>query len=165
MSLKNKRTRSKLEGLHGNLSEILGGDSMDKLIGLSRLRRAWPHIVGPMMAIRTEPVQLEHLADDGICLWIAVEHSIMSQQIRFLRDDIRKACFKHAAIKNLYKIRTRVQPGAGIKPKSPPAKPRPVSFRLKRTLAKEVANIKDCSLRKAIFNAHLAQIAYSEEEN
>jgi len=138
---------------------------MTQLIGITRLRRAWPEIVGPMMAQRTEPVQLEQLADDGICLWVAVEHSIMSQQIRFLRDDIRKACFKHARIKNLYKIRTRVQPGAGIKPKSAPTKPKRISFRQKRILAKEVAIIKDRNLRKAIFQAHLAQIAYSEEEN
>ena len=165
LNFKNQRSRSELNGLHSNFSDILGEGPMNQLIGISRLRRAWPHIVGPMMALRTEPVQLEQLTGDGICLWVAVEHSIMSQQIRFLRDDIRKACFKHARIKNLHKIRTRVLPGAGIKPKAPPAKPRQVSFAMKRTLAKEVANIKDRSLRKAIFQAHLAQITYSTEEN
>jgi len=138
---------------------------MQELVGLSRLRRAWPDIVGPMMAVRTEPVQLEHLAGDGICLWVAVDHSIMTQQIRFLRDQIREACFKHARIKNLHKIRSRVLPGAGIKPKAPKAKPKRVSFRQKRTLAKDVASIKDRGLRKAVFKAHLAQIAYSDEEN
>ncbi|PJA32263.1 MAG: DUF721 domain-containing protein [Zetaproteobacteria bacterium CG_4_9_14_3_um_filter_53_7] len=165
MSIRNKRSRSSLSGLHSNFSEILGEDSLNELIGLARLRRAWPDIVGPMMAVRTEPVQLEHLSEDGICLWVAVDHSIMSQQIRFLRDQIREACYQHARIKNLHKIRTRLLPGAGIKPKAPKAKAQRVSFRQKRILAKDVMSIKDRTLRKAIFKAHLAQIAYSDEEN
>ncbi|GAV19360.1 hypothetical protein MMIC_P0294 [Mariprofundus micogutta] len=165
MNFKNKRSRSQLSSVHNNLSEILGEEALGELIGISRLRRAWPDIVGPMMATRTEPVQLEHLDGNGICLWVAVDHSIMSQQIRFLRDQIREACFKHAGIRNLHKIRSRVQPGAGIKAKAPKAKPKRVSFRQKRALAKDVMNIKDRGLRKAIFKAHLAQIAYNEEEN
>jgi len=165
LSIRNKRSRSSLSDLHSNFSEILGEDSLNELIGLARLRRAWPDIVGPMMAVRTEPVQLEHLSEDGICLWVAVDHSIMSQQIRFLRDQIREACYQHARIKSLHKIRTRLLPGAGIKPKLPKAKPKRVSFRQKRTLAKDVMSIKDRTLRKAIFKAHMAQIAYSDEEN
>ena len=163
MSWRNKRPRSRLTGLHHNLAEILGEESLDQLIGISRLRNAWPDIVGGMMASRTEPIQIEHLTDGGLCLWVAVDHSIMAQQIRFLRDDIRKACFKHARISNLHKIRSRMQPGAGIKMGRKSVKPRYVPFRDKRKLALELACIKDRSLRKAAFQARMAQLAYEME--
>jgi hypothetical protein len=160
LSQRRKRPRSRLTGLHNNLAEILGEESLDQLIGLSRLRSAWPDIVGSMMASRTEPIQIEHLADGGLCLWVAVDHSIMAQQIRFLRDDIRKACFKHARISELYKIRSRMMPGAGIKTGKKAIKPKPLSFRTKRELALELSSIKDRPLRKAAFQARLAQLAY-----
>ena len=160
MSQRNKRPHSRLTGLHHNLAEILGEESLDQLIGLSRLRSAWPDIVGSMMASRTEPVQIEHLTDSGFCLWIAVDHSIMAQQIRFLRDDIRKACFKHARISELHKIRSRMMPGAGIRTGEKLIRPKSLPFRTKRKLALELASIKDHALRKAAFHARLAQLAY-----
>jgi len=165
LSHRNKRSRSKLAGLHDNLAEILGEDSLQQLIGIARLRRAWPHIVGAMMAARTEPLQLEQLADDGVCLWVAVDHSIMAQQIRFLRDDIRKACFKHAGMTDLHRIRSRVQPGAGIKTKQKPAKPAPLSLTQKRRLAQDVASIKDSTLRKAAFQARMSQVMYGDSND
>ncbi len=160
MSSRNKRSRSRLTGLHKNLAKILGEESLDQLIGISRLRNAWPDIVGSMMASRTEPIQIEHLTDGGFCLWVGVDHSIMAQQIRFLRDDIRKACYKHARISKLHKIRSRMMPEAGIKTEKRSAKPRPLPFRSKRKLALELASIKDRALRKAAFQARLAQLAY-----
>ncbi|MFQ5518780.1 MAG: DUF721 domain-containing protein [Mariprofundus sp.] len=169
MSPRNKRSRSKLTGVHDNLAKILGEESLEQLLGIARLRRAWPDIVGPMMATRTEPLQLERLHDkgddDAFCLWVAVDHSIMAQQIRFLRDEIRKACFKHVRISNLHQIRSRTQPGAGIKAKKKPAKPMPLTLTEKRGLALEVASIKDRRLRQAAFQARVAQVAYSKEEN
>lgn len=160
MSQYRKRPRSRLIGLHHNLAKILGEESLDQLIGISRLRRVWPDIVGTMMASRTEPVQIECLADGGLCLWIAVDHSIMAQQIRFLRDDIRKACFKHARISKLHKIRTRMLPGAGIKAGEKIIRPKALPFRTRRKLALELGSIKDRTLRKAAFQARLAQLAY-----
>ena len=166
MSFRPKRPRSKLQGIHGGLSEILGEESLGKLMGMARLRRAWPDIVGPMMATRTEPIVIERIDDEGVCLWVAVDHSIMAQQIRFLRDDIRKACFKHAQITNLHKISTRLQPGAGIKAKPAKPKGRALSFGEKRRLAQDVAAIKDRTLRKAAFQAHIAEVSYGmDEEN
>ncbi|MBL4775650.1 MAG: DUF721 domain-containing protein [Mariprofundus sp.] len=162
MYARHKRSRSKLAGIHDNLAKILGEDSLDQLIGLSRLRRAWPHIVGAMMATRTEPLQLQPIEDDGLCLWVGVDHAIMGQQIRFLRDDIRKACFKQAGLSNLHKISTRMLPGAGLKAAKAPAQPRIVSFNEKRRLALDVASIKDRTLRKAAFQAHIAQLAYED---
>lgn len=162
MSPRNKRPRAKLAGIHDNLAKILGEESLDQLIALSRLRRAWPHIVGAMMSLRTEPLQLQRIDDDGLCLWIGVDHSIMGQQIRFLRDDIRKSCFKQAGLSNVHKISTRMMPGAGIKkPKAPP-QARHVYFHEKRRLALNVASIKDRNLRKAAFRAAMTQLAYDD---
>jgi len=158
----NKRPKSKLTALEGNLASILGPDSLDEMVGLARLRRAWPLIVGDMMAARTEPVQFE-ATEDGRCLWVAVDHSIMAQQIRFLRDDIRKACFKHAKIGKLSHVRTRMLPGAGIKPAKPKPKPRTLSFKQKRELARELAGIRDHRLRRAAFQARMAQLKYNAE--
>jgi len=157
-----KRPRAKLHGLSDELADILGEDSLEELTGLARLRRAWPDIVGPMMATRTEPVQFE-ATEDGRCLWVGVDHSIMAQQIRFLRDDIRKACFKHAGIGKLTHVRTRMTPGAGIKPKKPKPKPKRLTFSTKRALALELASIKDRRLRRAAFQARMAQLKYSDE--
>jgi len=159
------RSRSTLAGLHDNLAAVLGEDSLKQLIGIARLRRAWPDIVGAMMAARTEPLQIEQLADGGVCLWVAVDHSIMAQQIRFLRDDIRKACYKHASLTELYRIRSRVQPGAGIKVKQQPRKPAALSLSEKRRLAQEVASIKDRTLRKAAFQARMTQVMYAEPDH
>lgn len=164
MPNRNKRQKSKLTALERNLADILGADSLDEMVGLARLRRAWPLIVGDMMAARTEPVQFEATAD-GCCLWVAVDHSIMAQQIRFLRDDIRKACFKHANIGKITHIRSRMVPGAGIKPAVPRAKPRNISFKQKRKLASELASIKDHRLRRAAFQARMAQLQFSETTN
>jgi len=165
LSRRIRRPHSRLSGLHDNLAGILGEDSLQQLIGIARLRRAWPHIVGAMMSARTEPLQIEHLADGGSCLWVAVDHSIMAQQIRFLRDDIRKACYKHAGMTDLYRIRSRVQPGAGIKVKQQIPKPAPLSLSQKRRLAQDVASIKDRVLRKAAFQARMSQVMYDDSND
>ena len=165
MNPRNKRSRSKLEGIHANLANILGEESLDALISIARLRRAWPHIIGAMMSTRTEPLQLQPIENDGFCLWIGVDHSIMAQQIRFLRDDIRKACFKHAGLKNVHKISTRMMPGAGIQPAKAPPQRRKVRFHEMRVLALNVASIKDRALRKAMFQAQLAQRAYDDHDS
>jgi len=165
LSPRNKRSRSKLAGIHDNLANILGEDSLNELISIARLRRAWPNIVGAMMATRTEPLQLQHINDDGLCLWVGVDHSIMAQQIRFLRDDIRKACSKQAGVNRLYKISTRMMPGAGLKPAKEAPKRRSVSFHEKRMLALNVASIKDRTLRKAMFQAQMAQLAYDDQDS
>ncbi|MDQ6992067.1 MAG: DUF721 domain-containing protein [Mariprofundus sp.] len=161
MKKRNHRPRANLTTLQTGLSSLLGEESLEQLISISRLRRVWPHIVGPMMASRTEPVSIEPLRDDGLCLWVAVDHPMLAQQIRFLRDDIRKACFKHARLQNLYQIRSRIQPGAGIKQKvvvAPVAIP--IAFAEKRALALGLRCIKNRSLRKAVFQARIAQLAY-----
>ena len=156
-----RRSRSKLTPAQNGIAEILGHDRFIELATISKLRKLWPDIVGPMMAARTEPVSIEK-DDDVNCLFIAVDHPIMSQQIRFLRDDIRKACFKRCRIENLAKVRTRVQAEAGIKPQKRKAPPSPVSMTDKKRVARELQSIKDHELRLAMFDARVAQLKYSE---
>ncbi|MDT8375871.1 MAG: DciA family protein [Mariprofundaceae bacterium] len=161
MSNRHKRPRSRLTPACNDIAEILGQDRFGELLAISQLRRAWADIVGPMMAVRTEPVSIEKDGDVN-CLWIAVDHPIMSQQIRFLRDDIRKACFKRCRIESLAKVRTRVQSGAGIKPKKNRLIRNRVSLSDKKRVASELESIKNRTLKRAIFDARIAQLRYSE---
>jgi len=159
------RPRSKLEPAQTGIAEILGHDRFVELSVISKLRRVWPEIVGPMMAARTEPVSIEKDGDVN-CLFIAVDHPIMSQQVRFLRDDIRKACFKRCRIESLGKVRTRVLSEAGIKSEKKIIRPSKVALVAKKQVASELKNIKDRNLRHAMFDARVAQLKYfdSREE-
>ncbi|PCI42673.1 MAG: hypothetical protein COB41_09140 [Proteobacteria bacterium] len=161
MAKKFVRARSKLTDIHHNLAEILGVERLDQLVGLSRLRRLWPHIVGPMMAQRTEPIELKPSADGSSSLIIAVSHSTMAQQIIFLRDDIRKSCFEQARIGRIAKIFTRVQAVAGIQTTKNMPEAKPIPLQQKKQLASELQSIKNRPLRHAMFEARLAQLRYS----
>ena len=156
-----RRARSKLTPAQTGIAEILGEDRFIQLAMISNLRKAWPDIVGPMLAARSEPVSIEKDGDVN-CLFIAVDHPIMSTQIRFLRDDIRKACFKRFRIENLAKVRTRVQDGAGIKEKRRIKKVSTVSLSDKKRVAGELESIKDRGLKRAMFDARVAQLKYSD---
>lgn len=159
MTNRHKRPRSKLEPAQTGIAEILGHDRFVALSVISKLRRVWPDIVGPMMAERTEPVSIEKDGDVN-CLFIAVDHPIMSTQIRILRDEIRKACFKRCRIESLGKVRTRVQPDAGIKNKTKTIRPSTISLDEKKRVASELQSVKDRSLRHAMFDARVAQLKY-----
>ncbi len=143
------------------MAEILGHDRFSELVAISQLRRVWADIVGVMMAARTEPISIEKDGDVN-CLFIAVDHPIMSQQIRFLRDDIRKACFKRCQIKSLVKVRTRVQSGAGIKSKKSHVIKNEISLSDKKRVALELETVKDRTLKRAIFDARVAQLKYAD---
>ncbi|MDQ6954942.1 MAG: DUF721 domain-containing protein [Mariprofundaceae bacterium] len=164
MAKKIVRTRSKLTDIHHNLADILGSERLDQLVGLSRLRRLWPDIVGPMLAQRTEPIEFKPSNDGSSTLVIAVNHSTMAQQIIFLRDDIRKSCFEKARMGRIAKIFTRVQAVAGIRPEKIKPEAMPVSLQKKKQLASELQNIKNRQLRHAMFEARLAQLRYSHGE-
>ena len=165
MSNRHKRPRSKLEPAQTGIAEILGHDRFVELSVISKLRRQWHDIVGPMLAERTEPISIEKDGDVN-CLFIAVDHPIMSTQIRFLRDDIRKACFKRCRIESLGKVRTRVQPEAGIKSEKKIIRPSKITLIAKKQVASELKSIKDRNLRHAMFDARVAQLKYfdSREE-
>ena len=155
--------KTSLSPLQKNFSDILGESNFEELAALSKLRRAWHSIVGPMMALRTEPTHLE-FGDQGKILWIAVYHSTLAQQITFLRDDIRKACSKHCNLHQIIRIRTRVQSDAGI---ALPAKREPlppISFNQCREVASALCSVKDKALRRAMFQARVAQLSFLKAE-
>jgi len=156
------RARAGLQSLSPALASVLDGRQLERMAALAALRRAWPGIVGPMMAQHSEPERLENREDGGICLWIAVNHPMFAQQIRLLRDDIRRACFRASGLERLTHIRSRVRHGAGMPPPAPAPKPRPVPLKLRKQLAKELAAVKDRRLRRAMFRARMAQIAFGE---
>jgi len=164
MAKKALRARSKLTDIQQNLADILGAERLDQMVGLSRLRRLWPHIVGPMLAQRTEPLEFNPSSDGSSTLIIAVSHSTMAQQIIFLRDDIRKSCFEQARMGRIAKIFTRVQAVAGIQTDTNEPEARSVSLQQKKQLASELQSIKNRQLRHAMFEARLAQLRYSTGE-
>ncbi len=155
-----KRPRSKLTALQAGLSDVLGEDKLEKLAGVARLRRAWPAIVGPVLAQHTEPVNIESDA-----LLTAVDHPAMAQQIRFLQQEIRDACFRKCRVGNIKRIRTRIQPGAGINIHGRPTTPvRAVRLGEKKNAVKTLRRVADKTLRRAMFDAYLAQMSYKTEE-
>jgi hypothetical protein len=156
-----KRPRSKLTALQAGLSDVLGEKKLEKLAGVARLRRAWPTIVGPVLAQHTEPINIE-----SDTLLTAVDHPAMAQQIRFLQQEIRDACFRKCRVGNIRRIRTRMQPGAGINISGQPAKPvRSVGLNEKKQVAGTLRYVSDKTLRHAMFDARISQLAYNMEEN
>ncbi len=158
---RSRRPRAALHPIAPELKEVLGGPQLERLTALARLRRDWPDIVGAMMAAHSEPENLETRSDGGICLWIAVDHPVFAQQIRLLRDDIRKACHRASGLERLTHIRSRVRFGAGSPPPPPAPAPRPVTLATRKALARELRAVKDRKLRRAMFRARLAQLAFN----
>ncbi len=152
-----KRARSRLHPLQAGLADVLGGENLERLAGVARLRRLWPAIVGPVLSQHTEPVNIE---SDTIL--VAVDHPAMAQQIRFLQQEIRAACLRKCHVSGIRRIRTRMQPGSGINIGGRlPGPVRPVTLKEKKRLAKGLRHIGDRALRRAMFSARLAQIACS----
>jgi len=150
-----KRKRSRLTPIEQGLAEVLGAEKLSRLADISRLQRRWPEIVGPMLAGCTQPVTIE----TG-CLLIAVSHPTLAQQIRFLQNEIREACFNKCRVGGISRLRTRVQPDtAVIQPKRQP-EPEPISFGSRKRIAAELRSLKSHELRRAIFRARLAQKAF-----
>ena len=156
-----KRSRSKLTALHVGLSAVLGEEKLEKLAGVTRLRRAWPAMIGPVLAQHTEPVNIE-----STTLLIAVDHPAMAQQIRFLQHEIRDACFRQCHVGSIRRIRTRMQPGAGMNSNEESARSvRSVGLSEKKRVADTLRHIADKALRHAMFDARITQISYTAEEN
>ncbi|HXH64636.1 MAG TPA: DUF721 domain-containing protein [Mariprofundaceae bacterium] len=159
------RPRSRLTRLEHDLAEVLGEETLGPLLAITRLRKTWPEIVGPMMAARTEPVRIEDYADEhgpGRRLWVAVDHSTMAQQIRMLRGDILRACRTRAHTEGLTQIRTQLLAGAGIRPDASGPRAAPVPLRLRKAIAQSLKQMDNDNLRRAIFEARVAQLAYTD---
>ncbi|MDQ6995498.1 MAG: DciA family protein [Mariprofundaceae bacterium] len=159
-----KHKASDLQSMQGNLAKILGTQRLQELSGLTRLRRLWPDIVGKMMASRTEPLQLKPGEGGSYILVIAVTHSTMAQEIVFLRDHIRQACFDHARMGRISKIYTEVRIDAGFHEKDVPITLTKITLSKKKELARELQIIKNIALRRAMFKARLAQLRYHQKE-
>jgi len=158
--LRKKRPRSKLTALQAGLSDVLGEEKLAKLAGVARLRRAWPAIVGPVLSQHTEPINIE-----SDTLLTAVDHPAMAQQIRFLQQEIRDACFRKCRVSSIKSIRTRMQPGAGINIHGRPTTPaRTIRLGEKKNAVRTLRHVTDKTLRRAMFDAYLAQLAYKMEE-
>lgn len=157
MTRRKARPPAQLANIQKNFSDILGETHFEELAALARLRQGWPHIVGPMLAQRTEPAHLE-FTEKGKILWVAVYHSTLAQQIVFLRDDIRKACSRETGLHGIINIRTRVNAKAGV-PLPKVRKPLPpLSLGQCKAVAKTLQSIKDKSLRRVMFQARIAQL-------
>lgn len=152
------RPRSKLTALQSGLSDVLGVDQLKQLADIGRIRRDWAKIVGPVLAQHTEPLNI----DKG-SLHIAVDHPAMAQQVRFLHEEIRQACFRQCRVSGISNIKSRHQPGAGIPTRSIA---KPVAHRLslseKKAVAREIRRVHNKLLRRAIFNARVNQLRYRD---
>jgi len=155
-----QRPRSGLTALQAGLSNVLGEEKLEKLAGIARLRRAWSTMVGPVLAQHAEPLNIE-----SDTLLIAIDHPVMAQQIRFLQREIRDACFHKCRVGNIRRIRTCMRPGAGISISGKEARPgRSIGLNEKREAVKTLRHVADKTLRRAMFDAYLAQLAYKTEE-
>ena len=161
-----RRTRkpSELKPLQASLDKIISSEHLQWFGSISILRRHWHDIVGSMMAECSEPVAIEPQQDGSLGLLIAVNHSSTAYHIRMLHEEIRKACFQRCKLQGLSKVWTRVQAGAGIrKVKANHVRPK-VHCKDLRPLAQSLQYVKDKALRKAMFDAALAQIRFQQQE-
>lgn len=150
------RPRSRLTALQSGLSDVLGADQLKQLADVGRIRRDWAKIVGAMLAQHTEPLNIENGT-----LHIAVDHPAMAQQIRFLHEEMRKACFRQCRVTGISNIKSRHQPGAGM-PTSRSARPvaRKLSLSDKKAVAREIRMVRNKLLRRAMFEARVNQLRY-----
>jgi len=142
-------------------ADLLGSKRIGLMRGESRLKQQWPEIVGPMLAARSRPLELELLADGACCLWVAVDHPYLAQQLRLMRDDLRSACFKHCGIRRIAKIRSRVDPavtGYGVV-KADAGSTHRISWQMCRAAVKEMRAVTNRALRHSMVRARLRQMA------
>ena len=153
-----KRGKAHLSRIGDGLAEVLGAENLARLTDIARLRRIWAEIVGPMLAQRSDPVSI-----DSACLWIAVDHPAMAQQVRFLHKEIIEACFRKGGVRGVSRLRTRVRPEAGVGKGAQAPVARAVSWQQKKRIARELHGVENMKLKRAIFQARIAQLAFSPD--
>jgi len=155
------------QGVGKQFADLLGSKRIGLMRGESRLKQQWPEIVGPMLAARSRPLELELLADGACCLWVAVDHPYLAQQLRLMRDDLRKACFNHCGIRRIAKIRSRVDPAvcgyAVVKPDA--GRKQGVSWQMCRAALAEMQAVTNRTLRHSMVRARLRQMANVADMN
>jgi hypothetical protein len=154
-----------MQRINQEVGQLLGEERMQRLAVLARLRRNWASMLGPMLAAVSEPEEAQLQADGSIHLIIAVNHSMVAQQVLFLRQEIRQACSNHCRVERIAKVFTRVRPYAGVTPtQEPRPQPSPVSLMQKKRIAVELRNIPNKAVRLAMFQAQVAQLMWWSEE-
>ncbi len=157
-----------LRTMGSQFAELLGSKRITLLRGEARLKQRWREVVGPMVAARTRPLELELLADGSCCLWVAVDHPYMAQQLRLMRDALRRACLQQCGIRRIAKIRSRVDPNvAGCVPPIQEKARRAVGWRECRAAVAEMRAVRDRGLRHRMIHARLRQIenGFAEENH
>ncbi|MDQ6951152.1 MAG: DUF721 domain-containing protein [Mariprofundales bacterium] len=151
-----------LQSVVAQFADILGADRIALLRGEARLRRHWPEIVGVMLAARSRLLELEPLGDGSCCMWVAVDHPYLAQQLRLMRDALRQACRRYSGVVRIAKIRSRIEVGAGRAYQSPAATKVVVSWHMRRMAAQELRPVADRALRRAMYRARVCQLASAE---
>ncbi len=155
-----KRKTSELKPLNLNFKKVFDAERMQRLTSIATLRKYWAHIVGTMMAERSEPIAIEPQQDGSLGLIIAVDHPVIAQHIRLLHEDIRKACFTQCKLQGLSKVWTRVHAGAGIREERKVKKSNVICCSDLRRLAERLQDVEDKALRKQMFLAAAAQLIF-----
>ena len=160
MSVRGADRTMKPRSMGSQFAELLGSKRINLMRGEARLKQQWVAIVGPMLAARSRPLELELLADGACCLWVAVDHPYLAQQLRLMRDDLRKACFRHCGIRRIAKIRSRVDPNVAGYAMASAEKPagHPVGWGVCKAVAAEMRKVRDRRLRHSMVRARLRQI-------
>ncbi|MDX8408464.1 MAG: DUF721 domain-containing protein [Mariprofundales bacterium] len=158
------RRRAPMQNITDKFAEILGEDRTALLRGEAKLRYRWPQIVGPMLAARSRLLELEPLGDGSCCMWVAVDHPYLAQQLRLMRDALRQACRRHTGVVRIAKIRSRIEVGAGRMYTVQAPKVVAASWRMRRLAAQELRPVADKSLRRVMFRARVRQLAMTEED-
>jgi len=150
-----------MQRLGDSLNTVFDADMIQALSAVACLRRSWPEIVGPMLAERSEPLSIEQQ-----CLIVAADHSVMAQELRLLQSQILGACSKRCGIRDVTRLRTRVQDGVGTP--SPAAKRqrarRQLSIGECKGLVRSMRGLDDHELRHAFFRAQAFQQMYAKNE-
>ncbi|MDX8390571.1 MAG: DUF721 domain-containing protein [Mariprofundaceae bacterium] len=156
--MKRRRPRSQLKPLSNDFGDILGEDRFESLHALVRLQATWADIVGVMLASRTWPISIE---SNG--LWVAVDHPVMAQQIRFLQQEIMQACERKCRVGSLKQVRTRLRPELAVTHavKRSQHVGRSVSFQEKKGIARDLRTLSNREMRKAMFQARMAQLSFA----
>ncbi len=163
-SERGKHRHAPMQNITDQFAEILGKDRIALLRGEARLRHFWPQIVGPMLAARSRLLELEPLGDGSCCMWVAVDHPYLAQQLRLMRDELRRACRRESGVVRIAKIRSRIEVGAGRIHTEHLPKVVAASWRMRRLAAQELRPVTDKPLRRVMFRARVRQLAMTQDD-
>ncbi len=142
--------------LSGTLARALPGRAWAGVEALARVQRAWPGIVGGLLAMHATPIEVR-----GEVLVVAADHALFAAQLREQSRLVLRA-LRRAGARGLARIRVviapeRVRARAAEIERAAPVLPPPTLAEC-RAAARVVAAVADRGLRRAMFRALLAQM-------